>query len=60
MKIELSSSTAKKLKTLEEFYYLGRDEINENVTELIEELLEQYINDNYSDNKNENPDAYEE
>jgi HEPN domain-containing protein len=60
MKIELSSSIAKKLKTLDEFSDLGRDELKENVTELIEELLEQYINDNYSDNKNENPDAYEE
>ena len=60
MKIELSLNTAKKLKMLDEFSDLGRDELKENVTELIEELLEEYINDNYSDNKNENPDYYEE
>ena len=48
MKIELSLNTAKKLKMLDEFSDLGRDELKENVTELIEELLEEYINDNYS------------
>lgn len=60
MKTELSLNTVKKLKALDEFFDLGKDELKESVTELIEELLEEYINDNEPDSKNENPDAYED
>lgn len=60
MKIELSSNIAKKLKMLDEFSDLGRDELKESVTELIEELLEEYANDNRSDNGNDNSDEYDE
>jgi len=60
MKLTLSSTITKKLKSLDEFYDLGADELKEGVTELIEELLEEYVNDNGSNNKNENLDTYEE
>jgi hypothetical protein len=59
MKIELSSNIAKKLKMLDEFSDLGRDELKENVIELVEELLEQYIEDNRTNEGNDNSDDYE-
>jgi|688.fasta_scaffold76137_5 hypothetical protein len=60
MKLTLSAIITKKLKSLDEFYDLGADELKENVTELIEELLQDYIDENSLNNKNENLDAYDE
>jgi metal-responsive CopG/Arc/MetJ family transcriptional regulator len=59
MKIELSVNIAKRLKMLDEFSDLGRDELKENVIELVEELLEQYIEDNRTNEGNDNSDDYE-
>jgi bifunctional DNA-binding transcriptional regulator/antitoxin component of YhaV-PrlF toxin-antitoxin module len=56
MKIELGTYIVKKLKTLEEFNDLGKDDLKESVTELIEELLEEYANDNASDNNDTSED----
>lgn len=59
MKIELGLHIVKRLKTLDEFSDLGRDELKENITELVEELLEQYANDNCPDDGIENQEEYE-
>lgn len=60
MKLTLSAIMIKRLKSLDEFFDLGADELKENVTELIEELLQNYIDENSLNNKNENLDAYDE
>ena len=49
MKIELGTHIIKRLKMLDEFSDLGRDELKDGVSELIEDLLEAYVSDNYSD-----------
>ena len=40
MKIELGTHIIKRLKMLDEFSDLGRDELKDSVNELIEDLLE--------------------
>lgn len=59
MKIELGTHIIKRLKMLDEFSDLGRDELKDGVSELIEDLLEAYVNDNYSDNGANTSDDYE-
>jgi ABC-type enterochelin transport system substrate-binding protein len=59
MKIELGTHIVKKLKQLDEFTDLGKDELRESVSELIEELLEEYANDNYTSNGNNESEDYE-
>lgn len=59
MKIELGLHIIKRLKTLDEFSDLGRDELKESITELVEELLEEYANDNCTDDGSDNQDYYE-
>lgn len=58
MKIELNPNIVKKLKMLDEFSDLGRDELKESLIELIEELLEDYADDNAT-NETDNSDDYE-
>ncbi len=43
MKIEIQGKLIKKLKGLEEFSNLHKDELSEALTELVEELLETHI-----------------
>lgn len=59
MKIELGTHILKKLKMLDEFSDLGRDELKDSVTELIEELLEEYANDNCSNSGTDTSEDYE-
>lgn len=58
MKIELDAHIIKRLKMLDEFADLGREELKEGVIELIEELLEDYADDNIT-NETDNNDDYE-
>jgi ribosomal protein L29 len=59
MKIELGAHIIKRLKMLDEFADLGKEELKEGVIELIEELLEEYAEDNITNNENHNSDDYE-
>jgi len=59
MKIELGTHIIKRLKMLDEFSDLGRDELKDSVNELIEDLLEGYVIDNSSDTGANTSDDYE-
>jgi hypothetical protein len=59
MKIELGTHIIKRLKMLDEFSDLGRDELKDSVNELIEDLLEGYLTDNSSDTGANTSDDYE-
>jgi hypothetical protein len=59
MKIELGTHIIKRLKMLDEFSDLGRDELKDSVNELIEDLLEGYVTDNSSDTGANTSDDYE-
>lgn len=59
MKIELGTHIVKKLKQLDEFTDLGKDELRESISELIEELLEEYANENDTSSTNNESEDYE-
>lgn len=51
--MEVSGKILKKLKGLEEYSHLSKEELSEAVTELVQELLEEYISESDSSEDDE-------